>query len=447
MKLTKLLFAALVALTAMGAKGAESAAADTLRLSREKCIEIALSGSPTVRVADMEIKKTDYSKRETLAKLFPSIDFSGAYQRAIELQTISMNMGGQSQRFKMGTDNVVNFGVTAQMPLVNLALWKSIKLSDQQILASLESARGSRLDMVDNVNKAYYAAMLAIASRKVIKANYDVAVKNAEVFKKQFEQGTASDYDVLRSSVQVKNIEPELLQADIAVKQCLLQLKVLMGLDMALDIYPATTLEEMQGQLHTVAPERHPSFAENTSLKALDIQAETLRQSIGIKKAAWVPSLSLQYNMNWNSMSNGSPFKAQQFNPYSTVAVALSIPIFSGGSKYYGLKQAQIQHSEVMLQRENLVNSLQMQVDLAVDNINKEVKQIASSEEGVRQAAKALQIMQKSFEIGGASYLNLLDAELANTQAQLAHLQTIYNYLVSTSELHKLLGHDYTPAN
>ena len=54
---------------------------DTLRLSREECVRIALQESPTVKVADLEIKRMDYSKKETLASLFPSRDFSGAYQR------------------------------------------------------------------------------------------------------------------------------------------------------------------------------------------------------------------------------------------------------------------------------------------------------------------------------------------------------------------------------
>lgn len=83
----------------------------------------------------------DYSKKEVLANLFPTIDFSGAYQRSIELQSMSMNMGGQSQQIKMGTDNNWNFGFTAAMPLVNASLWKSISLSDTQILQTLEDAR------------------------------------------------------------------------------------------------------------------------------------------------------------------------------------------------------------------------------------------------------------------------------------------------------------------
>ncbi len=48
--------------------------------------------------------------------------------------------------------------------------------------------------------------------------------------------------------------------------------------------------------------------------------------------------------------------------------------------------------------------------------------------------------MQKSFEIGAATYLDLRDSELADTSAKLAYYQAIYNYLVSTSELDLLLG-------
>lgn len=111
-----------------------------------------------------------------------------------------------------------------------------------------------------------------------------------------------------------------------------------------------------------------------------------------------------------------------------------------GGTKWNQLKQAQVQSNELALQRENLINSLNMQVDLALDNINKQVRQIDSSKEGVNQARKAREIMQKSFNIGAASYLELRDSELADTSAQLSYLQAIYNYLISTSELDLLLG-------
>lgn len=435
MNLLKPLALSLLALSILPA-----VANDTVRLSRNECVTIALQDNPTIRVADMEVKRMDYSKRETLANLFPNIDFSGAYQRTIKLQTISMNMGGQSQQFKMGTDNNWNFGFSASMPLVNAQLWKSLQISDTQILASLEESRASRLDLVNNVNKAYYALLLAVASKQVIQQNYDIAKMNADIYQKQFEQGTASEYDVLRSSVQVSNVEPELLQADISIKQASLLLKMLMGMDSDVAVMPSITLRDMQREMYGYQLGAERDLSRNTSLRTLDIQTKLLKQNLTLKKFAWIPTLGVSYNMNWNAMSSGNALKNQQFNPYSNVALALQVPIFNGLGRLNSVKQAKIQYDEMAYQRENLVNNLNMQVDLALDNINKQVRQIRSSEDGMKQAAKAYEIMQKSFEIGAASYLNLRDSEVANTSAQLAYLQAIYNYLVSTSELDTLLG-------
>lgn len=417
-----------------------SAKAEPVTISREECLEIALKDNPTVKIADLEVKKVNYAKKETLASVFPSIDFTGAYQRSIELQTIRMDLGGQSQSLKMGSDNTWNLGFSASLPLLAPTLWKAIDISDTQILASLEDARASRLDLVNQVNKAYYALMLAVASKEVIRQNYEVAIINADIYKKQFENGTASEYDVLRTSVQVKNIEPELLQADIALKQCQLQLKVLMGITTDIDLLPDISLNSLSEDMWAYPSGASLSLQDNTSLRTLEIQRRLLSQNVTLKKFAWIPTLGASYNLSWTSLSNGSPFKNQQFNPYSYVGLALSVPIFSGGSKLYGLKQAQVQLKEIDLQKDYLLSSLNMQVDLAVDNMNREAAQIATSKEGVAQAKKAYDIMQKSFEIGAASYLQLRDAELANTSAQLAYLQAIYNYLVSSSELDLLLG-------
>ena len=48
--------------------------------------------------------------------------------------------------------------------------------------------------------------------------------------------------------------------------------------------------------------------------------------------------------------------------------------------------------------------------------------------------------MQRSFEIGAASYLDLRDSELSLTRARLTRFQAIYNFLIAQSELELLLG-------
>lgn len=419
-----------------------SACQDSVVVSREDCLDIALSQSPTIRIADMEVKRVNYAKRETIGNLLPQIGFSLSYQRSIELQQIRMVMGGDTQKLKMGSDNTWNTGFTLSLPLIAPSLWKAVNISDTQIAQNLEAARSSRLELVNQINQAYYSLMLAISSKEVIKQNYDIAKYNADVYKKMFEQGTASEYDVLRSDVQVKNVEPQLLDADIAVKQCQLQLNVLMGIDDALNLYPSSKMEDMQKDMYGYLLESK-SLANNSSLRSLELSQKLADQNVTLKKFAFLPTLSGSFNVNWLSLSNGPMFKDMDFSPYSSVGINLSLPIFSGLTRLNSMKQAQVQAKELSLQKENLVNSLNMQVDLALDNISRQVKQIDSSKEGVIQARKAHEIMQKSFHIGAASYLELRDAELADTSAQLSYLQAIYNYLVSTSELDMLLGKDY----
>ncbi len=81
-----------------------------------------------------------------------------------------------------------------------------------------------------------------------------------------------------------------------------------------------------------------------------------------------------------------------------------------------------------------------MQTKLAIDNIQLNVRQIASCSESVSEADRAHTIMQQSFDIGAASYLNLRDSELALTQSRLTYYQAIYNYLLAANDLELLLG-------
>ena len=50
-------------------------------ITLEQALKIALSENVSVKVADMEIQRTEYAKKGTYASLFPQIDASGAYQR------------------------------------------------------------------------------------------------------------------------------------------------------------------------------------------------------------------------------------------------------------------------------------------------------------------------------------------------------------------------------
>lgn len=430
----------------------------TTRLTLQDCIRIALSESPTVKVADIEITRADYSRKDVLAQLLPTVSFGAQYNRTLAKQTMYMNFGklggGLSEDqpstdesasktddgIKMGLDNSYSLGFQASMPLIAPQLWASMKLSDAQILQSVEQARASRLDLINQVKNAYYALLLAKDSRSVIQQSYDMAALTHDTYTKRYSLGDASDYDVLRTSVAMKNVEPELIQADIAIRQAHLQLLVLMGVDADTDFDIQGQLADYEQTMYEDVMSLPTDYSRNTSLVMNRLQHNTLEQSLRVNKMAWYPTLSLSANYNWTSNSDGSPFRNLRWSPYSIVGLTLSFPLFQGGTRYNAIKSSQLQLVQNQLQRDNIERSVAMQVNLAKDNIHLNIKQIASCSESVSQAQRAHKIMQESFDIGAASYLDLRDSELSLTRSRLSYYQAIYNYLVANSDLEYLLG-------
>ena len=426
--------------------GALSAHAQ-LALSLDECIRIALNENPTIKVKEMEITRVDYSRKETLGQLLPSINLVGQYQRNLSLQTMYMDTPNGSMAIKMGSDNTHAAGLNASIPLVVPQLWKSIKLNENQILQNMEAARANKLSLVNQVEKAYYALLLAQDSKRVIEENHATAKLNADIYQKKFDLGAASEYDVLRANVAVTNLEPSILEAENSINALMLQLKLLMGMDVSTEIVPSQQLSDFRGEMYARAMSNtlgaDTTLANNTSLKSLDLQTDYLKKALDVQKMAWYPTLTGSASLMWHSMNNGSPFSGLRWSRASSVGLTLAFPIFQGGQRYYKQKQAEIAVEEMKWQRENLERSLHVQLETQNDAIAKSLKQIESNEAGVNMAVKANDIMQQSFKIGAASFIQLRDTEDALMAARLAYYQAIYNYLVAESDLEYVLGNTH----
>lgn len=435
-----ILLLGMFALASSALNAQTTAVSDTMMLSVDDCVKIALNENPTIKIADMEITRVDYSKKETIGQLFPNVSFSAAYSRTLAKQTMYMNNGGQTMAIKMGRDNTHNTGFNASMPLISVALWKSIKLSDNQILQNIEASRTSRISLINQVKNAYYALLLAYDSYDVLVENHATAKVNADIYEKKFKNGTASEFDVLRSSVAVKNIEPSIIEAQNSIRSLELQLKVLMGMDVNQGIKPNTSLSDFKSTMYADVMAMNSDLSMNADLRKLDLQTDYLKKAIDVQKASWLPTLSATIGYNWYSMSDGSPFKNFAWSPNSSVGLSLSWTLFNGGQRYYKQKQAELSYKEMAWQRDNLSRTLEMQRQIQLDNIQKNVKQIETCTASVEQAVKANQIQEKSFKIGASTYLDLRDSEDALMSSKLAYYQAIYNYLVAKSDLELLLG-------
>jgi len=421
-------------------------AQDTLTVSLNKALEISLSESPTIKVANKEIQRVDYSKKERIAGLFPNISASGSYQRALKKQKVFFSIPGMPENpdgFEMGQDNTFSGGISASLPIIAPALWATLEMSDIDAQMALESARASKQSLINQVTKAYYGVLMAQDSYNVFRKSYDNTVENTRIIHDKFKQGVLSEFEWIRADVQVRNAKSNLVSAESAVNLSKLQLKLLMGMEMSTEIKVVGSLSDFEANMYNDALlVDTTSLNKNSDLVQFDLKATQLQHSLKIQKASWWPTLAASFNYQYMSMGNDPFSLGYKWFPYSTVGVSLSVPIFQGGARVYKQKQLNIQLDELKDQRQNLRHSLELQTISYLDNIKKAMEKISSNKEGLRQAEKAVEISEKRYEVGSGTFLDITNSQLAYIQAGLSYNQSIYDYLTAKSDLEKLLGRD-----
>ena len=452
-------------------------------ITLEQALQIALSENVSVKVADMEIERTGYAKKGAYAALYPQIDMSGAYQRTIKKQVMYMDIdmssimgGGATGGEETGGDetggsttvpegsgdsgessgsssggglevgrwNTWTAGISANMPLVNAQLWKSLKISGLDVELAVEKARSSRLDMVTQVKNAYYSILFAKEALNVYKEVYDNAVKNFEETKKKYDAEKISEMEFIRSKTTVANAIPNVYNAESSVILALWQLKAVLGVDLDLNLDVAGELSDHAQQMfYDIHQNDEVTLDRNTTMKQLAIQAEMLAETIKLQKYANIPSLALGFNFSMNAMTNDFNFSEYRWTPYSYVGVSLAIPIFAGGKRYNQIRQAKNQYQQVQLQTVNTERQLKIAIRQYLTTMETNMKSYYAAQDAVAAAQKGYDIAEKSYQVGRSTLIQLNDAQLALTQAQLAESQAIYNFVSAKASLEQTLGQDF----
>ncbi len=452
-------------------------------LTLEDAIRIALSENVAVKVADKEIERSQYAKKGTYASLFPQIDGNGSYQRTIKKQVMYMDGGGfdiagmvqpllqplyqqhpnlpdpfakvpggdekqesSNEGISVGRWNTWSVGVTASMPLVNAQLWKTLKISGEDVELAVEKARGSRLETVTQVKNAFFATLLAREAFKVYKGVYENALQNCQLTQKKYNSGKASELDLTRAKTTLANAIPNVYDAESAIILALWQLKAVMGVSLDENIDIAGSLmdysDDMAGQVSEVSSDL--SLYNNSTMRQLSIQAEELANAVKVQQYAYIPSLAVAFSYNFNAMTNDFNFSEYKWTPYSYVGLSLNIPIFSGGKRLNNVRQAKVQAAELDMQRENTERQLRIAIRQYLNSMETAIKSFASAQDALGTAQKAYDIASKSYNVGRSTLTDLNDAQLGLVQTQLTVSQAVYTFVTAKAELEQILGADFT---
>lgn len=416
-------------------------AGEVLQLTLDEALRIALSDNPTIKVADQDIELKKVSAKEAWQSLLPTVDLNGTITYTIK--TATMNIGGNQVKMGRDASNTWNGALNISLPVYAPAVYRTMKMTKDDIALAAEKSRASRLDLINQVTKAYYQLMLAQDSYAVLQKSYNFSEENYNVVKAKFEQGSVSEYDKISAEVQMRNIKPNVVAAANAVNLAKTQMKVLLGIgDPELEVQIQDNLKNYEQTVHAHDPLQQVSLEQNTTLRQFTFNEKMLDHSLRIQKSSFIPTLALNYQYQYQALFNQNfQFWNYNWTPSSTLALTLSIPLFHADN-FTKMKTTRIQMQQLAENRLNTERQLNMQVQTYLDNMQASNEQMASNKESVAQAEKGLLIAQKRYDVGRGTILELNSSEVALTQAELTYNQAIYDYLTARADLDCLIGND-----
>ena len=425
----------------MAQDNAQEASLGSMSINLPKAIEIALAENPTIKVADKDVQLKKVADSEAWQALLPTLDASFNVQNSIKVAAMKTALG----EFKMGVDNSVTgiAGATLALPVFAPAVYQSMKLSKADIKLAQEKARSSRLDLVNQVTKAYYQALLAKESYAVMEKAYKTSEANYNVVKTKYEVGKVSEYDKISAEVQMRSMNSSLVSTKTGVTLAMLQLKVLMGVTADVDLVIDDNFKAYENKL--VLPSIDANEAElqnNSALRQLDLSRTLLERTRKLLYTNFMPTVGLQLTGQYNSYSNSdwNVFK-YKYSPSVTLAIGVSVPLFHA-SNFTKLRSNKIQLSQMDDTRLNTQRNLAMAMESYKQNMASTIAQVESNAEAVKQADKAVAISAKRYEVGRGTILELNQSETALTQAELTYVQSIYDYLKNKADLDYTLGRE-----
>lgn len=422
------------------APGYFSQTTQKITLTLKDALAIAQEKNWDIRIAGEDIKRAEEQINEAYSNAWPSVSFTGRYVRNIKLPVLfippntAFNPSPETQTFELGSDNSIDAGITLTQVLYSQKVNTAVQIADEYAEYSRKGERAKRLEVTLAVKKAFYNVLLMKEMVAVSKKSYELAEANFKNVSALYNQGVASEYDVLRAEVQKANMQPALLQAENSYQLTLNYLKNLLALDIdtEVDVQGEFVYEKISPEIITSANET--ALANNPFLQQLKINESLLEKNLTIEKSEYYPTLAMFGQYQWQTQDNTFKLQNYKWAESFMVGLQLSYNIFDGFRRGARIEQVKIDKEKISLTRKKVTEGLKIQIQQAQMKMNEAAKRIESQLKNLEQAEKTVSIAETRFKSGIGTQLEIIDTQTALTYARTNYAQAVFDYLSAKAD-------------
>jgi outer membrane protein TolC len=442
----------------------DEAVFEDLELTLTEAIEVALANNPELNRALLSVEDADQLVTIAYSEVYPNISSSISYTRNIEIpvQYIPARFfdpnapEGALAPVEFGTDNNWQGGFTVTQKLFQDETIVGLSTSTIFKYVQKEAYRATSQQVITQTRVAYYQVLVAKEQLRLQQAQINRLEQNLRENRARAEAGIVDSYSVLQLEVQLSNQRPQLIEAEYGVDEAYRNLKMVLGLPLALDFEVIGNLNEFDILSETSSNDINSDIKKVDRMNTFMFHKEgltelgleefrgdirTLDASLNLKdkeitaiKSRFLPTLNAVYNLQWNSAEPGSPTFFENQNRFQTLGVNFSLPLFQGFKRVADVERAQIQKKDLRLQKKAALLNAQNEVASASETINKVFETAQSRKKALEQAQIGYDRAQKRLENGLGSQIEVTEAEVQVRQAEVNYAAMVFEYLTAKAQ-------------
>jgi outer membrane protein TolC len=397
-------------------------------LNVDECVRIALENKPSLKRAEQDVTIARLNRASTGALMLPSVNANNSFSET----TYGNSSSESTERYSGGlslSQSLFNFGSKIN----------TLKQSDNTYNTAKQQKRQAKSRVILDVYTYYYQYLKNSELFDIAGKDLELSKKQLDLVENQYNLGAVSKTDYLKASVRYGTAKSNFLSRELSKKNSEKSLRHSMGLlnsDIQINI-------EKKVDFALVIPSFDEAYSlmlvNSPDLSILDNQIQGAK--INVKKA-WSSSLpSINMSVGMNASSSDQLTRSYFDDNYIKSAnITLSIPIFSGFRNKNSIQISKLQLNQAETRFTGGTNSAKVSLYALINSLNNYKEIIPIQEEVLISAEEDLKLAQQKYELGSASILELLDAQLALIQASSTLVRTKYDAAIQVANLDDLLG-------
>lgn len=405
-------------------------AGETVELNLQDAMERAFNTNPAITIAGYE--RDSARANYNAARQSRGISISGTHRT---------NRSGYDDgswlddKFTKQIGNTHANGLSASMPLYTGGkLSGTIKQAKAGYLISEQGVQKAYNDMRSTVTNGYFGMLQADNMQKLGRESVDRLTDHLKNVQAQYDVGVVARVDVLRSQVELANAKQSLIQAENAYQIAEANLNKIVGLPMDTqlkldDILVYSPYEKDLPYCLNYAADHRPE------LEQAKQNVEAAKGALRVAISGHMPQVAAVAEQNWSDKN----WPGDENGNWG-VGVTVNLNIFDTGVTNSKIHGAEADLAKAHENYRDAVDVVNLDVRTNYLGLREAEKRIDTTHLAVSQAEEDYRIAQLRYMNGVGTNTDVLDAQVALTDAKTNYLKALYDYNTCKTDLETAIG-------